>query len=68
MYYDDLFIRRRKTEPKGVFVLRACIMILLLFFLVVYTIFLTIYVVNDDPVIQVSTRNVEEIPIPGMYI
>ena len=45
-----------------------CIMILLLFFLVVYTIFLTIYVVNDDPVIQVSTRNVEEIPIPGMYI
>jgi len=68
MYYDDLFIRRRKTEPKGVFVLRACIMILLLFFLVVYTIFLTIYVVNDGPVIQISTKNVKEIPIPGMYI
>lgn len=68
MYYDDLFIRRRKTEPKGVFVLRACIMTLILFFLVAYIIFLITYVVNDDPVIQISTEIVKEIPIPGMYI
>ena len=70
MHYSNLFIQRRKTEPKFVFVLRGCIMMLLIAFIVVYTIFLIIDVIDSAraPVIQISDEFVNEIPFPGMFI
>ena len=63
------FNRRRKTEPKFVFVLRGCVMILLMVFLVAYTVFLIIGVIDSGhaPVIQISERFDDKIPFPGGY-
>ncbi|CAG8511841.1 15568_t:CDS:2 [Funneliformis caledonium] len=66
MYYNDLIIRRRKTEPKSVHVLRACIKILLIAFLLAYTTVLIKEVIDSDPVIQISEEDNTEMPFPDM--
>ncbi|CAI2169970.1 19650_t:CDS:2 [Funneliformis geosporum] len=65
MYFVDLFNqRRRKTEPKFVHILRACIILLLLALLLAYIIFLIIEVINSVPAIQFSIIETNEIPFP----
>ncbi|CAI2172344.1 1734_t:CDS:2 [Funneliformis geosporum] len=66
MYYVDLFYRRRKTEPKFIHVVRACIMILLLAFLVAYISFLIEEIINSVPAIQISVEEINEVPFAGI--
>ncbi|CAG8545933.1 1787_t:CDS:2 [Funneliformis caledonium] len=61
-----LFNRRRKTEPKFIHVLRACIMILLLAFLLAYIIFLINEVIHSAPAVQISVEELDEMPFPDM--
>ena len=61
-----MFVQRRKTEPNLIFILRICFMALALIFFVSYIIFLILDLIHDKPVIQLSFKEVDEIPIPGM--
>ncbi|CAI2171781.1 19868_t:CDS:2 [Funneliformis geosporum] len=68
MHFNNLITRRRKTEPKSVHVLRACIKTFLLAFLVAYIIFMINEVIHDVPVIHISEEDADEMPFPDNTI
>ncbi|CAG8828764.1 21167_t:CDS:2, partial [Racocetra persica] len=68
MIFEELFQKYRKTEPTSLFVLKNFVLILLLIAILGYTWLIIWGIYDDNPVIQNSLEEANNIPIPVVLV
>ena len=65
MRISDIF-KYRNTEPVIIITLRVFILLVFLIALIAYLIILIMNMASDQPLLQISSYQVTEVPMPGM--
>ncbi|RIB25004.1 hypothetical protein C2G38_2138997 [Gigaspora rosea] len=66
MILGEIYQRYRKTEPLTIHIMRIITMIFCLICILIFTISMIYYIINDEPVINYSYIYKEDLPVPNI--